>query len=88
MTPDFYIPVKDRPIRKEVCLPVSSYECGPGDTDKLIYCVKCKKKTENGKGAKKKKLKNGIRALEVECAVCENRKNRFLPGAPSNDKDR
>ena len=43
----------------------------------LTYCLVCKKNTEN-KDAKVIKTKNGKVMLLLECAVCGNKKSRFV----------
>ena len=43
----------------------------------LTYCLKCKKDTEN-KEVKLVKTKNGRIALSSNCAVCGNKKSRFM----------
>ena len=43
----------------------------------LTYCLKCKKDTEN-KEVKLVKTKNGRIALSSSCAVCGNKKSRFM----------
>ena len=43
----------------------------------LTYCLKCKKNTEN-KDARMVKTKNGRLILSSECAICGNKKSRFM----------
>ena len=43
----------------------------------LTYCLKCRKNTKN-KDAKMVKTKNGRLALSSKCAVCGNKKSRFM----------
>ena len=43
----------------------------------LKYCLKCKRNTEN-KDAKLIKTKNARIALSSNCAVCGNKKPRFV----------
>ena len=43
----------------------------------LSYCLKCRKNTEN-KHAKMIKTKNGRLMLSSKCAICGNKKSRFL----------
>ena len=43
----------------------------------LSYCLVCKKNTEN-KDAKMVKTKNGRLMLPSNCAVCCNKKSRFM----------
>ena len=46
-------------------------------TNILAYCLVCKKNTEN-KDAKMVKTRNGRLILSSNCAVCSNKKSRFL----------
>ena len=43
----------------------------------LTYCLVCKKNTEN-KDVKMIKTKNGRLLLSSNCAVCDNKKSRFV----------
>ena len=43
----------------------------------LFYCLKCIKKTEN-KNPRIVKTKNGRITLSSNCAVCEDKKSRFI----------
>ena len=43
----------------------------------LTYCLVCKRNTEN-KDAKIVKTKNGRLMLSSNCAVCGNKKSRFM----------
>ena len=43
----------------------------------LIYCLVCKKNTEN-KDAKMVKTKNNILMLTSKCSICGNKKSRFM----------
>ena len=43
----------------------------------LTYCLKCRKNAKN-KDAKMVKTKNGRLALSSKCAVCGNKKSRFM----------
>ena len=43
----------------------------------LTYCLKCKKNTENV-DSKMLKTKNGRTMFSSRCAVCGNKKSRFL----------
>ena len=43
----------------------------------LTYCLKCKKNTKNI-DAKMLKNKNGRLSLSSKCAVCGNKKSRFM----------
>ena len=43
----------------------------------LSYCLVCKKNTEN-KDAKVIKIKNNRLMLTPECAICDNKKPRFI----------
>ena len=43
----------------------------------LTYCLKCKKNTKNI-DAKMLKTKNGRLSLSSKCAVCGNKKSRFM----------
>ena len=43
----------------------------------LTYCLKCRKNTKN-KDAKMEKTKNGRLILSSKCAVCGNKKSRFM----------
>ena len=43
----------------------------------LTYCLICKKDAEN-KNAKMMKTKNGRLVLSSKCAICSNKKSRFV----------
>ena len=43
----------------------------------LTYCLVCKKDTQN-KDAKMVKTKNGRIALSSKCAICGNKKSKFM----------
>ena len=43
----------------------------------LIYCLKCKRNTEN-KDAKMIRTKNGKVILSSKCVVCGSKKSRFM----------
>ena len=43
----------------------------------LSYCLVCKKNTEH-KDAKMIKTKNGRLMLSSKCAICSNKKSRFM----------
>ena len=45
----------------------------------LTYCLVCKKITEN-KDAKMIKTKHGRVILSSKCAICGNKKSRFIKG--------
>ena len=48
----------------------------------LLYCLKCKKKTET-KNTQEKTLRNGKRIMQGLCTICSSKKNRFLAkGSP------
>ena len=42
-----------------------------------LYCVKCKKKTQNGGEIKIVKTKNGRKMKKVKCAICDIFKTQF-----------
>ena len=42
-----------------------------------IYCMKCKKKTEN-KNEHKATSKNGRNMIKCECVICGTKKNMFI----------
>jgi hypothetical protein len=43
----------------------------------LLYCLKCKKRTETG-DASEKTLRNGKKVLQGLCVICGSKKSRFL----------
>lgn len=43
----------------------------------MIYCVKCKKKTKDGK-ISYKYAKNGRKMMNAKCAICGTQKNQFV----------
>ena len=49
----------------------------------LTYCLKCKKNTENV-DSKMLKTKNGKPVLSLKCAVCSNKKSRFITEQEAN----
>ena len=43
-----------------------------------VYCVKCKRHTENRGKIMHHRTKNGHRHIIVKCAVCKNRKSKMI----------
>lgn len=43
----------------------------------LLYCLKCKKRTET-LDTSEKTLRNGRKVIQGVCAICKSKKNRFL----------
>ena len=43
----------------------------------LSYCLKCRKNAEN-KNPKVARTKNGRKMLLSKCAVCDNKKSKFI----------
>lgn len=52
-----------------------------------IYCVKCRKKTENAGKPVIGTAKNGRKYAKVKCAVCGTNKMMFLPKNQSGGCD-
>ena len=47
-----------------------------------VYCVKCKKKTEQ-KDSQQVTMRNGKPAMKGTCSVCGTTTNLILPATPS-----